>query len=175
MERPQLMPGDVFLTSNPMALQKGINFVQKIWSKDNKSKYGHAGIIVNSEGSTFEALWHVESKNVWEEYGSQRLMIARHNCMNAKTFMKGFRPVYAAHVGDFYPIYRLVFHALPPLAKLSVGNVVCSELAAKFLWNVEMFPYFNGCNPDNLYDHICWGVKEGQWSIIFEQEDSVSA
>ena len=142
MDKPILRPGDIFLTSNPMALQKAINWVQKVWSKDHKSKYGHAGIITDPSGTTFEALWHVESKNVWDKYGDQRLLIARHACMNTKTFFKGFDRVCTDHNGKFYPFYRLLFHAVPPLAKLSVGNVVCSELAAKFLYTVEMMPYY---------------------------------
>jgi hypothetical protein len=153
-----------------MALQKAINGIQKFWSKDHKSKYGHAGIIIHPCGYTFEALWRVASQDLWEAYGSSKLLIARHDCMTRKTFWKGFNYIREQHAGDWYPFYRLIFHAFPPLAKLSMGKVVCSELAAKFLWHLEMFPYYNGCNPDDLNDHICWGVKEGMWSIIFEQE-----
>ena len=152
-----------------MALQKAINRVQKFWSKDGKSKYGHAGIITSRHGNTYEARWMVGPSKLWENYGDQDLLIVRHNAMNPRTFRKGIMITYRAYHNDFYPFYRLVFHMFPPLAKLNTGKAVCSELCCRMLYEVEMFPYYNGATPDNLHDHVCWGIKEGEWSIVFEQ------
>lgn len=167
--KPMLKPGDIFLTTNQTILQKMVNFIQRFWSKDDKSKYGHAGIIINGFGDTFESQWKVMKKNIWKDYSNCKLLIARHSAMNYKTFMKSYLQVYNEHYGEYYPVYRILFYLYPPLTKLSIGKVVCSELAAKFLWNVEMMPFFNGCNPDTLHDHICWGAREGQWEIIYIQ------
>lgn len=148
-----------------MALGRAIRKVQNLWAKDNKSTYSHAGIIINPDGTTYESLWHVKSQNLFEAYKGAKVLIARHDSMDMARFLKGYKLVRDEHDGDFYPFYRLIFHLVPPLAKLSIGRVVCSELVAKFLYSLKLFPYYNGCNPDNLHDHIKWARG---WSIVFE-------
>ena len=166
-----LKPGDIFLTANPMSLGRAINAVQTFWAMDRKSTYGHAGIITSVPGTTFEALWTVKRQNIWKDYRNQKLLIARHKDMTHEDFMDGFEWIREQHEGDWYPVYRLVFHLFPPLAKLATGHVVCSELVAKFLWSIKKFPYFNGVTPDKLHDHIRWGTKEGRWEIVYERTE----
>lgn len=161
----KLQPGDVFLTSNPMALSRAINWAQRIWNKDSKSKYSHAGILTDANGATFEAIWTVKSQNLFDAYEGDQVLIARHESMAHERFLEGFNPLYKEQNGKIYPFYRLIFHIIPPLAKLSIGKLVCSELVAKFLKNVGLMDYYNGCNPDNLHDVVRW--HKG-WKIIFE-------
>ncbi len=158
-------PGDIFLSANPMALGKAINVVQRVWSKDSKSLYSHGGIIVDLAGTTFEALWTVKNQRLWADYRGEDILVARHEAMNPKTFARAYKWIQGLHGGDWYPFYRLVFHLIPPLAKLSVGRVVCTELIAKFLYRCELMRYYNGVNPDNIHDMVCdWNC----WDIVFQ-------
>ena len=160
-----LRPGDIFLSKNPMALGKAINAVQRFWAKDSHSIYSHAGIIIDEAGTTYESLWRVKSQNLFEAYKDDQVLIARHENMLPGAFHYAFEHIRQEHDNDFYPFYRLTFHLFPPIAKLCTNSVVCSELVAKFLHYLDMFPYYNGANPDNLHDHIKWAKG---WQIIYE-------
>jgi len=51
-----LKPGDIFVSENPSPfLRFFIMKAQKVISFDGHAKYGHAGIIVDSDGKTFES------------------------------------------------------------------------------------------------------------------------
>ena len=156
--------GDVFLTANSRALNGIINFFQKLWSKDGKSKYAHAGIIVDPDGTTFESLWKVQQRNLNKACKGKKVLVARHENMK-DLFLPAYQKIYDQYNKDHYPIYRLLFHMVPPLAKLSTNKVVCSELVAKFLMHCDLMDYYNGCNPDDLHDYL--RVAKG-WNIIFE-------
>ncbi|MDY7000956.1 MAG: hypothetical protein SVS15_04140 [Thermodesulfobacteriota bacterium] len=160
-----IIPGSIFLTRNPMALSRGINAVQRVWSKDHKSKYSHAGILIDEFGTTFESLWTVKSQNLFKAYAGCQVLIAHNDLITERVFRKAYEFVHAAHHKDFYPFYRLIFHIIPPLAKLSAGNVVCSELAAKYLWQAEVLNFYNGCNPNDLHHMVCF---HGHWIVDFE-------
>jgi len=160
-----LKPGDIFLTENPMALGRAINAVQRFWSKDHHSVYSHAGIIIDEAGSTYESLWRVRSQNLYEAYKGNNILIARHEHMLPGAFNYAFKYIKQDHDRDFYPFYRLTFHLFPPLAKICTRSVVCSELVAKFLHYLDMFPFYNGCTPDDLHDHIVWGKG---WKKIYK-------
>lgn len=168
MQTTKFKPGDIFLTRNPMWLGHAINTVQWFWSKDGQSHYSHAGIIINSAGSTYEALWRVKKSHILTYAGKQDpvpVLIARHETMSPENFIQAFNKIRQQHDNDFYPFYRLVFHIFPPLAKLSIGRVVCSELVAKFLTYADIMDWFNGCNPDDLHDIIRIDQK---FHIIYE-------
>ena len=165
MHTIKLTHGDVFLSKNPMWLGKVINFIQRIWSKDSHSIYSHAGVILDESGRTFESLWTVKSQNLFKAYAGQEVLIARHKDMNPKRVFVALKYIHNIHDKDFYPFYRLFFHLLPPLAKISTGSVVCSELVALFLEKCGLMGWHNGCNPDNLHDMVKF--HKG-WSVIFE-------
>jgi len=160
-----LMPGDIFLVFNPTWLGKAINAVQRFWAYDSKSEYSHAGIIIDHQGSTFESSWKVESKDFHKTYTGKQVLIARHHSMNDVLFEKAFNKSIAQYEGKRYPIHRLIMHIFPPLAKLSVGPAVCSELVALFLYDSYIMPYWKGVNPDTLSDMVRhWRG----WRIMFE-------
>ena len=71
-----LRAGDIFLTRNPMLLGRAINLIQKFTSKDNKSRYSHAGVLLTSNGTTFEALWTNKKQNLFEAYFDKEILIA---------------------------------------------------------------------------------------------------
>jgi len=161
----KINPGDIFLTKNPMWLGKAINAMQRVWSKDSRSMYSHAGILINDTGRTYESLWTVKSQPLFKAYAGKEILIARHQDMIPGLFMKSFAHIKKCHDGSFYPFYRLIFHLIPPLAKLSLGNVVCSELVALFLQQAGIMDYHNGATPDNIHDMV---KKHRGWEIVFE-------
>ena len=157
-------PGDIFLTSNSQILDTLIIFFQKLWAKDGKAKYSHAGIITDRLGNTFESLWKVRSRNINKACKGEKLLVARHKNMGI-LFENAFLKIHDEYNNDRYPIYRLVFHMIPPLARLSTNKVVCSELVAKFLMYCGLIEYYNGVNPDDLHDYF--KIAKG-WNIVFE-------
>lgn len=155
-----------------MALGVAINGFQKIWSRDNKSEYSHAGIITSVKGETFEALYTIKSQNLFEAYAGTGVLIARYTGL---PWNEGYRinaaisEIKERHEGQWYPFWRLPFQIIPPLAKyLSWGGkfVVCSELVAEYLHLVgARHAQYTGTNPDTLSDE--WH-RWKNFEIIFE-------
>lgn len=167
MTLPQLQPGDIFCTRNPMALGRAINFMQRFWAKDNASTYSHAGIIIDRQGTTFEALWTVTSRNIFEDIARDQILIGRHLDMKPYFFSSAMSAM-QHYQGRWYPFHRLFLHLLPPLAKyVSAGSryLVCSELVGKFLSLAGLIDFYKGKNPDDIADMIrLWRA----WEIVYE-------
>lgn len=164
--RPHLKKGDIFFVSQPSVLGSTINWFQRLLSSDNIARYNHSGIIIDDKGTTFEALWKAESHNFYERYSGKQVLIAR---MNAPLIrIRGaVEKVVNEDQGNFYPIHRLVYLLVPPLAKYTgTGRSVCSEIAAKTAYYAGIrHRYFQGTTPDKLVDEVRhWR----EYSIQFE-------
>jgi len=158
--KPQLKPGDIFCTKNPMWLGRAINAVQWFWSKDGESTYSHAGIILDPEGLTFESLWTIRKSRL-DSYHGERILIGRDVGMTQERFYDGWRRVMHLE-GKWYPAWRLLLHALPPTARISVTGIpVCSELA----WLFVDGHGWAGVNPDTLADRIRYWKR---FDVIYE-------
>jgi hypothetical protein len=165
MNRPILRPGDEFATKNPMALGALINLCQKVKATDNESEYSHTGIILEPGGTTLESLWTVKSQNLWEAYRGVRVLVVRNINMTPDTYVHGIAKI-RKHIGQWYPVHRLLLH-LAGLAKfIHWDRVVCSELTAKFECGcAERIGEFEcgflrnwyGVNPDDLADR--WRIS----------------
>ena len=164
----ELNRGDVFASSNPQSLGRMINFVQRLKSKDNESTYGHTGIIVDGCGTTIEAVWKIETQNLFEDYKGQKVLIARWKGMDKDNFLKGFGAI-TEHFGATYPYYRLFMHALGIGKFIHFKTPVCSEFTQKFLVSCGAKTLAGnnwwGINPDDLVDE--WRISE-HFDIIFE-------
>ena len=161
----ELKPGDIFCTRNPMMLGRLINFVQKFWSKDNESEYSHSGIILDSAGTTFEALWTNRKQNLWEAYKGHTVLIGRHINMTPERFAAG-RAGVGKHEGKPYAGWRLPMFFLPFVAKyLNLGLGVCSELTMKFLFKAGLSTCWSGWNPDDVSDMI---IRWKEYDIIYK-------
>ncbi len=166
----EIRPGDVFATRNPMCLGRMINAVQRFWSRDGKSKYSHAGIIVNEEGETFEALWKIQRSDLYK-YTGEEIIFARCIEVPSQEIDLALKRLIVQHTGQRYPWWRIPMHLFPPLAKLSIiKRPVCSELVAKYehLLGIR-HGQWAGTNPDTLSDEwIRWKWFEvlGEGSLI---------
>lgn len=162
----QLQKGDLFATVNPMALGRGINAIQWFWSGDGQSCYSHAGIIINEQGDTFEALWTVKSVNLFKAYAGKNVIIARPK-ISASIIDIELDFLMKEHKGKIYPFWRLGMHLIPPLAKIALFNMlVCSELVAKFEYKIgARHGQYKGTAPDTLADEwINWKI----FDVIFQ-------
>lgn len=169
-----IRPGDIFCSKNPEGLGPVINFVQRLTSVDRASEFGHAGVILNAEGKTFEARWRV-GKYSLRDYVGVRVLIGRNRQMTTKRFIAGWKSI--SHLdGTVYPFWRLALFILPPFMRPNwTGRGVCSEVDDFFLGGTGIVdpatgkPYaFAGRNPDNLADMIRrWGGPGG-WSVIMD-------
>lgn len=159
---------DFFATANPSAvLGYGINAVQKWNSRDNQSRYTHAGIVINNAGDIIESLWRVKVGNLYERYAGTQVIIARYVELDEKAWEKAFLML-LDHVNDKYPWWRLPLHVVPPLAKyLSfTGMPVCSELVAKVEYYIgARHRWWSGTCPDTLVDE--WRRWRG-FEIVYE-------
>jgi hypothetical protein len=163
-----LKPGDVFASRNPQGLGSAILLAEKMRSLDGEAKYGHTGIILDDQGTTFEALWTIKRQNIFEAYKGQQLLIARWQGMTPTAFECGFLSV-KDQEGRMYPFYRLFLHMLG-LGKIHVdGQEVCSEITCHFLIGagakVLSGKEWAGVTPDNLVDE--WWISK-YFDVIWE-------
>ena len=165
----ELNRGDVFGTKNPMALGKVINAIQWVWSHDCESHYSHSGIILDSLGTTFEALWTCKFVNLFEAYKGEQVIIARYIGGKTMPIDMAIKQLVAKHRGRVYPFWRLFLHLIPPLAKINMSQrPVCSELVAKYSWVIgARHEHWAGATPDMLADE--WRQWDG-WEVVFEGE-----
>lgn len=157
--------GCVFGSSNPMWLGRAINAIQWLWSKDSESRYSHTGLFIDNEGTTFESLSTARSQDFYKAYKDDKVIIARPLC-DEKVIDLALIEI-LKHKGQFYPYWRLIFHIIPPVAKVGVlDRLVCSELVAKYEWLLGVrHGQYRSTNPDSLVDEwIRWKAFE----IIFE-------
>ena len=165
---PELKQGDIFATRNPMALGRFINFFQKLWSKDNKSKYSHAGIVTDGlRGITFESLTRITYGNL-DKYRGKEIIIARYTNMTPERYLMGWASI--KHLNrKIYPYHRLPLYLIPFMAKYVhiTNRPVCSELVAMFLYHAGLrkSKYYFGINPDDLVDR--WKIHKNI-DIIYE-------
>jgi hypothetical protein len=174
MDFPILCPGDEFATKNPMAMGKVINFVQAAKAVDNDSEYSHTGIITDPYGATIEALWTVKSQNLWEGYKGAKVLIVRNISMSIPLYVAGFNKI-REHIGQWYPVPRLLLHLIGAAKWIHWDRVVCSELTAKFeagcaesLGPDKTSGFMRnhyGVNPDNLVDR--WKISR-YYTTVFE-------
>ena len=168
----ELRPGDLFVSENPSPfLRYFIMKAQKSISFDGHAKYGHAGIIVDNEGTTFEAGIHIEGmcglrigyQNLFENYEGIEVMILRHEKMTDELFNHSFASISSTYNKRIYPIWRLPLFLTPTIArKLHFTDLgVCSEIDAKLLYNMQFVPQWRSVFPDMLADwgHPLWGMK----------------
>jgi len=165
MKRPYLKQGDIALTTNPMALGRAINAVQRYRSKDNKSQYSHA-LLITGPRSTYEALWTVKHQDFFNAYNGDRVLIARHDEMNLIRFVRGYKKV-ISRSGQIYPVHRFLFFLIhPPFLKYIPGPLTCGELVTEFLSAsgvTDLYP--RGITPDDLHDMV---RKTKGWNITWE-------
>jgi hypothetical protein len=163
---PELRPGDIFCTVNPMWLGRAICAIESFWDMDGKAEYSHSGIILGPNGTTFEALWTNRRQGLFHAHGGKKVLIARHESMTGEAFAAGWAKV-ARLEGRWYAGHRLLLHLVPPLAKyIATGRyAVCSELAAKFLVGAGLLDHWKGVAPDYLAGIV---RRWRGWKIVFE-------
>jgi hypothetical protein len=150
----ELKPGDIFCSSNPMSIGVLINAVQRLWATDRQSKYSHAGIIVSSGGMTLEADWHVDGFCMFQKFHGDNVIIGRWIGMTNDKLMEGLKGI-NSHIGNFYPVHRLILHLIRVANLFHWHRLVCSELVAKFLYKMgARHPAYFGTNPDHIADEI---------------------
>lgn len=167
MSNMNLQPGDIFTTKNPQSLGRIIRNVQTFWSVSNSAEYSHAGIILDSTGTTFEALWKIEKGNI-QNYLGDNILIGRNLEMTEERFKKGYEYI-KKYEGKSYPLHRLAFFLFPPIAKYIhfVDWGVCSELTAQFLMECGLIDFWRGVFPDYLATMI---QRWQDWEIVYEGE-----
>jgi len=173
IDYPNVKIGDFFCSANIAGedtfLSRHITRVERWWSKDNEAIYGHSGIIINSDGTTMEALLTIKRQNIYKDYLGTRVLIGRHIGMNKLRFEKAYAAI-RNYEGKWYPGWRLAFFLFcPPLAKYIhySGMPVCSEFAGFFgnIADLEEFKTYWGLNPDDLADMI---RKWDCFNIVYE-------
>ncbi len=174
VSQPVLHPGDEFATKNPMSLGVAINFVQKAGAADNESEYTHTGIVTVAWGMALEALWTVKSQNLWEAYRGEKVLVVRNLYMSPQVFAAGYAKV-QRHIGQWYPVHRLLLHLLGVAKWIHWDRIVCSELTAKFEagcaeylgsdFGAGFMRNYYGVNPDDLVDR--WKISR-YYETVFE-------
>lgn len=162
----ELQQGDIFCTHTPMLLGRAINTVQRFWAQDNRAEYSHTGLIVKLEGWTYEALWTVCHRNIFEHYRGAQVLIGRNCTMDLGKHLAGWRKV-RGYAGQPYPVRRLLHYLAGPLAKYynPSRRLVCSELVARYLKGAGMLDWWQGATPDRIAEVI---QRWRDWEIVWE-------
>lgn len=151
----KLKPMDFFCTQGTGFIGWSIRKITKNLSPDRECEFNHAGILPEGNECTLEALWNIESKNLFEHYEGCRVLIARWYLMNDKLSIKALQGI-KEHIDQSYPKRRLFFHLLNVAHFIHWTNaVVCSELVAKALYKAGARDHrWFGVTPDTLADEI---------------------
>lgn len=147
----QVEPGDVFVVKGKGNISYAIRTVGWFWSSDAECSYNHAGIVIDSKGTTFESLNRISKANLKDYIGCE-ILIARHIDMNEERFRKGWLAI-KKFDGVIYPWWRLGLHLLH-IARFfhPSGIPVCSELSGMFEAYAGLRKVYWGLTPDNLAD-----------------------
>ncbi|MBC8459649.1 MAG: hypothetical protein H8D67_16790 [Deltaproteobacteria bacterium] len=164
-----LKPGDFFATQGKGLISTLINFFQRLWSKDNEARYTHCGLILDPKGTTLESTIKgtLDSQNLFETYSGIQIFISRYDKLTSELFKRSLEALEKEFGGEDYPLYRVLLHIFPPLARLHfLGRAVCSEVVAYYLWRIEArHRWWASTNPDTLSDE--WH-KWKDFTTVFE-------
>lgn len=153
----ELKSGDVFCTTSNHWLSKSIRSVSKFWSTDGQVKYSHGGIILDSDGTTIEALNSgVKKQNFFEAYKGCPVLVARPMTTTPHALECALKCIVLEHLGKAYPWWRIGMHIFGPLSKIGATDyLVCTELQAKYLWLAGLSePQYRGKTPDTMADRF---------------------
>lgn len=166
-----IRPGDIFCSNFPNSLLgRAILFFQRFNDIDDEARYSHAGILLDGDGTTFEALLTVKRQNLFEAYRGQNVIIGRHLRMDEETFRRCLSAVLPFE-GRWYPVWRLPLHIVPPLAKYASSGkfLVCSELVFRFVSAMGRektgVRFYRGVTPDYIADAI---RRWDEFEIVYE-------
>jgi len=175
----RLRPGDYFLVTDAYDdrdfrsfLTKGIRFVTRRYAADKTAYYTHGGIIVNEDGTTYEALTTYKFADLFRAYGNEdsNLLIVRHKEMTPERHATGMNEVLRFQ-GHTYPVYRLVTFLwgadIPRY--LYAGRPVCTELLfmhTKYAGCTA--PRFRGIYPDKACDIFKGTSPYEEWASYYE-------
>ena len=154
-----LKAGDIFVVAPPKGHENfASNAIVGITTKyevDGVAISSHAGIIIDGNGTTFEAIWpRYSQQNIWDAYRGCRVLIGRHIDMTPDMAQKGYNAV--KHLaGMRYPAWRLALFAKAPWVarKWHWKRPTCGEMQ---FWHLSAA----GCRKNLSGDMInyWWGV-----------------
>ncbi|MFW6247273.1 MAG: hypothetical protein ACOC22_03835 [bacterium] len=165
--------GDYFLYFNPnKKISNLIVSIVELLTLSGISQFSHSGIIIDDDGTTFEAKHRIMKLNIYEDYINKmedgyKIMIVRNKEMNDSLFNQGWNAI-KEYEGKLYPYHRLVFFLFYPLPKVMhyVDWGVCSELTSKFYYSCNLLDFWSGVTPGDL-EMI--GKYWKNWNIIYEK------
>lgn len=181
-----LQPLDYFVTRNPWPIVRTpINMIQAWNSPNRTAQYNHAGLIIDSDGTTLEAGIRIDGKrfhrigrrNLWTDYAGVKTMIVRCNAtINHVSRVAICEDLVMRFDGALYPYWRLPLFAYPPLARrIGVKRFgVCSELVSMAFVRARAMEAWMGVSPDDLADmaRMCTGCPCDydwqRWQILHE-------
>jgi hypothetical protein len=184
----EIKPGDIAVTTRAISLEDGPSALQSVftWATrlvqgfnevDCYAYYTHALTFLDSQGSTFEALWHYRSQNFFQAYASQDVMIGRPLTLDKTRFNVAVYQIRQELTGRRYPALRIpLFFLTPRLLKYIPGKPVCSELVGLGLRGGGVINFWKGITPsyiadmirnwrnfELLYEGKCPGANYAEW------------
>ena len=155
----ELQRGDLFCV-------EGIGTISKLIKWRTGGVFSHAGIIVDSEGNTFEALNRLDHFHI-NRYEGKNIFIVR-PLVDIVLIDEAIKILEKKWDGTIYPYWRLVSHLIGwPFDKIHPINIpVCSESVAydEYLVGVRAIDNIWGINPDDLADR--WITLPERFEII---------
>lgn len=151
----ELRPGDCFVVQTDSRMARLINWGQALWSQDNHAEFNHAGIVVASDGTTFESLSRIGHYYLGQ-YAGSRILIVRYADLTPESFWYAYGTL-KRYDGKAYPWWRFPLH-LVNLAKFVHWTYpVCSELVGRFL------------NQAGISPGTGWGTTPDYWADLWAE------
>lgn len=176
-------PGDIVCVSTlsprswmDKCLGKLIVSVTNARSSDGHAEFRHSLMITNIEGDTFEALWHFDRQNLYQDYLGYKVIIGRHRDMTPEGFEYAHRILSEKYEGKLYPVLRLLAHGTTVTAKWTpMFRPVCSELTRLVTllagcrdYEDEVLPTFH-----SVEEHFKWAHDKAKSYTPDNQADKI--
>lgn len=177
--RIELEAGDIFFSASDSCWGKAIRAIEKLWAKDGKAEFNHAGVITNRQGCTFEALNSGIKYSHLDKRNGQPMFIARpiykrRSRIEIPDLKKHeeIARIVARYNKKHYPWYRMPLHLFPPSTQLRLFGVLeCSGVVADYLHGIGARHAQLGVNPDTLADEAQdWGNYQPVFKGVMQWE-----
>ena len=164
----QLQKGDCFVVKTDGVVSGPIREIETLQDLDGQEAvYNHAGIVVDSNGTTFESLGKIDHYKI-DDYRGEQILVFRRVEMTDELFNKGWDGIKDLD-GKIYPAWRMILFMLRIAKWFTRDFPVCSELVFKFEFSSGLRKAWAGYTPDNIADEVhiskYYNIKyEGIWS-----------
>jgi len=176
---PQLLPGDVVLTSGGSLLGRAIRWAERVRG-EAPARVNHAAVVVRPPDVIIEAAAEVREVSLWTQHTGDGILVYRNDALTPDQ-VAIIQRVSASWIGRTYPVKQLFAYLIDN--KVFGGRMVtrwlltpqasgvCSRLVSVAFASVGLDFGVSEPDPDDIDDY-CWAhtSSAGTWRLIYVRE-----